>query len=172
MRTTRWFRSGLTAALTALLFALPLTANAEKIASFNLPRLDNGKQVELANVLGKGPVLVVFWASWCKPCLMEAPHLVKLYEELNPRGLEIVAVNIDRGNRARVKNTVAKIGMPYPVLIDDKAIFATKMGVRSIPSSFLVDAKGEIVKTFTGYYPGMEREISEAVIKLLPAKKE
>ena len=171
MQITRQTRSRTAFVLAAFLLVLPLSARADKIASFDLPRLNSSEQIKLDDVLGKGPVLVVFWASWCKPCLMEAPHLVKLYQDLHPRGLEIIGVNIDRGNPERVKATVAKLGLPYPVVTDAKATFASKMQVRSIPASFLIDSKGEIVKSYQGFYPGMEKELAAAVTELLPAKK-
>ncbi len=141
---------------------------AEKLPAFDLPRLDGSGNLKLAQVLGKGPVLINFWAAWCKPCLMEAPELVKLYDRYGAAGFEIVAISIDQNRPELVKEAVKRTGMDYTVLTDSKGVFAKKMAVRSIPTSVLIDSKGEVVRIFQGYFPGMDRQIAQAVEKLLP----
>ena len=64
----------------------------EALEGLALPDLD-GKQVELVTLLGKGPVILDFWATWCKPCLIAIPELQQLYEDLAPRGLRVVGIN-------------------------------------------------------------------------------
>ncbi len=151
--------------------ASPRSAAAEKLPSFDLPRLDGSGNLKLEQVLGKGPVLINFWASWCRPCLMEAPALIKLHQRFSAAGFEIVAISLDRGRMDRVKEIVKRTGMHYPVLTDEKAVFATKMKVVSIPTSVLIDSDGNVVEVFQGYHPGIDHKIAAAIEKLLPNLK-
>lgn len=163
-------RQMLAAALTLLFLSWSPSsaAAADKMPAFDLPQLDGSGNLRLEQVLGKGPVLVNFWASWCKPCLMEAPHLVKLYKERHEEGLEIIAISLDqKGRTEKIKAAVDKYGMNYPVLVDPTSAYASKLKVRSIPMSVLVDAEGNIVRTFEGFYPGIEKEIEREALKLL-----
>ena len=97
-----------------------------------------------------------------------APELVKLYDRYGAAGFEIVAISIDQNRPELVKEAVKRTGMDYTVLTDSKGVFAKKMAVRSIPTSVLIDSKGEVVRIFQGYFPGMDRQIAQAVEKLLP----
>ena len=161
-------RTSILALALSLVGLFDTASAAEKLPAFDLPRLDGSGNLKLEQVLGKGPVLINFWAAWCKPCLMEAPELVKLYDRYGTAGFEIVAISIDQNQPERVKAAVKKTGMDYTVLTDSKGEFAKKMAVRSIPTNVLIDSKGEVVKIFQGYYPGIDHQIAQAVEKLLP----
>jgi cytochrome c biogenesis protein CcmG/thiol:disulfide interchange protein DsbE len=109
-----------------------------------------GREVTLAGLRGK-PAMIVFWATWCRPCTMEIPHLVHLQETYAARGLKIVAVSLDANGLAAVKPFLEKHPeMTYTVVPNGMEAQAAFGGIRSIPNSFVLDRQGRIVKQFVG----------------------
>jgi thiol-disulfide isomerase/thioredoxin len=105
----------------------------------------NGNTVLLSGLKGS-VVLIDFWASWCGPCRMNNPHLVKLYGKYHQKGLEILSVSLDANNEAW-KAAIGQDGLTWLQVNDDKgwnAASAATYGVNSIPASFLVDKNGVI----------------------------
>ena len=104
-------------------------------------------------------VLLDFWGSWCGPCIKESPELIKLYEEYGNRhftdadGFTIVSVAIEK-NRERWERAIERLGLTWPhQVIDPVSSFrffdspiANEYGVKEVPSKFLIDEKGYIVK--------------------------
>jgi thiol-disulfide isomerase/thioredoxin len=109
-----------------------------------------GKQLSIPKLQG-GPVLVNFWATTCKVCLEEIPHLIELYQELAPRGFEVIGVAMayDPPNRVIALSQTKRI--PYPVALDIQGEAARAFGnVRLTPSSFLIAPDGRIIHRKTG----------------------
>ena len=105
-----------------------------------------GKSISLTSLQGR-PVLVTFWATTCPGCIKEMPHLVELYKELAPRGLEIVAIAMEYDPEDQVRVMVSQKQLPYPVAIDQDGSAARAFGGVSLtPSSFLIDPQGRIVQ--------------------------
>jgi peroxiredoxin len=106
-----------------------------------------GKTIKLSSLKGK-VVLLDFWASWCKPCRMENPAVVKLYNEYKDKGFTVYSVSLDD----QKENWTAAIqtdGLVWPNHVSDlkgwqSAAGATYM-VQSIPQTFLIDADGKII---------------------------
>ncbi len=118
--------------------------------SFTLKALD-GKSYSLPSSTGK-PVIVNFWASWCGPCRLEAPELVKLYDKYKGK-LEIYAVNMTTQDTvADAKAFADAFGFTFPVLLDDdkKNNVSKRYRVQAIPTTFFVDKNGFIVDKITG----------------------
>jgi peroxiredoxin len=113
-------------------------------------QLINGKQIELASLKGK-PVLITFWATSCPGCIKEMPHLVKLYNELNPKGLEMIGIAMPEDRPDYVMEMVKRKSLPYLVAFDLKGEAVRAFGNVSLtPTTFLIDEKGEIVKKKIG----------------------
>ena len=107
----------------------------------------NGKQVKLSQYVGKGYVLVDFWASWCGPCRAEMPNVKKAYETYKGKGFNVVGVSFD-SKEADWKKGVKNLGMAWPQMSDLKgwqSAAAQAYGVTGIPSNVLLDAKGVVV---------------------------
>ncbi len=112
----------------------------EKLAQdFTLP-MPNAKTFRLSEQRGK-VVFVNFWATWCAPCREEMPAMERLWREHRDRGFVIVAVSID-SNPAVVSPFVKKGGFTFPIVLDPKMEVANTYGLRVVPSSFLIDRKG------------------------------
>lgn len=110
----------------------------------------DGKTVKLSDYVGKGKyVLVDFWASWCGPCRMEMPNVVKAYADFKDKNFEIVGVSFDQKKDAWTA-AVKQLGMTWPQMSDLKGwkCAANEVyGVNSIPSNVLIDPQGKIIAT-------------------------
>jgi peroxiredoxin len=126
-------------------------AGAEGTAApdFTLPDLD-GHSVSLADFRGK-VVVVNFWATWCPPCRAEIPDFVRMQARYRERGLEFVGLSLDAGGARDVRPFADEHDVNYPMLIADEKIANAYGGIVGIPTSFVIDRQGKIVKRFVGY---------------------
>jgi peroxiredoxin len=106
---------------------------------FSLQSL-NGATVSLSSLKGK-VVLIDFWAQWCEPCKKELPQLDKLAKEYAGKGVQIVAVNIDK-QRGNAERMVKQLGLSLDVLLDPAGSVAGSYDLPKMPTSFVVDKKG------------------------------
>lgn len=153
------------------LFSLPLFAQ-EKTAGRHAPDfyLDDmeGNIVALGDITGKGPVIISFWATWCKPCIEELGELQKLYEEFKKANVSLLAISTDsERSLAKVKPFVKSRGYAFTVLLDTNSDVARKYYVQTIPYTLVLNAEGSIVYSHTGYKKGDEVEIRRVVEHLL-----
>ncbi len=135
----------------------------EKAADFSLKDL-RGETVSLASMKGK-VVLLNFWATWCPPCVSEMPSLNRLYQELRPRGLQVVAVSLDR-SAGDVREYVGKKGFNFLILMDEGNTVARRYKVFSTPTTFLIDKNGNIVERFYGEYDWQDRDVRAKIERL------
>ena len=109
---------------------------------FTLPDL-TGKRVKLSDFRGKKAVFLNFWASWCLSCQEEMPTMEKLYQQFKTRGLEIVAVSIDR-DKSAVARFVEMHDVTFPILLDPDGQVAQAYRVTGIPTHYFIDKKGVV----------------------------
>ena len=133
---------------------------ADPAPNFSLQSQD-GKTIELKKLAGKA-VVVNFWATWCGPCRAEIPGMVKVYEKYKGKGLEIVGISLDRGGWDDVKPYLAKNKISYPIVVAGQELTDAYGGIRSIPTSFFVDRKGNIVSKHVG---ALSEEAFEKAVK-------
>ena len=126
---------------------------------FTLKTID-GKTISLKDFKGK-VVLINFWATWCPPCREELPLFEEIYEKYKDKGFVILAINTDPEN---LQDFLKDFGveLTFPILIGDEKILDL-YPVRGLPTSFLIDREGKIVKVRLGIY----RELEEDIKKLL-----
>jgi cytochrome c biogenesis protein CcmG, thiol:disulfide interchange protein DsbE len=122
-----------------------------------------GAQVDLADLRGK-VVAVNFWASWCPPCREELPELAEVWSEHRGRCFELLGVAEESA-----REDVAKLarGIPYPILLDERASALAAWRVPGYPRTFIVDAEGKVRRVFEGAV--RKGQLEEAIRPLLPA---
>lgn len=115
----------------------------------------DGQERSLKDYQGK-VVLLNFWATWCPPCRRELPDLVKIHKDLGDKGVEIIGVSVSEEPPAgtSVEDHVAgfarKNNLDYPLVIASEDLPVLYGGINAVPTSFIINAKGEIVKTLVG----------------------
>jgi cytochrome c biogenesis protein CcmG, thiol:disulfide interchange protein DsbE len=139
-----------------------------KIApDFRLQDIDRNN-VELNKILGKGPVLISFWATWCKPCVEEMAEYTLIYNEYKAKGLEMLAISVDdEKSVAKVKPYVKSKNYPFTVLLDTNSEVARKYYVRSVPMTFLLNDEGRIIYQSLGFKKGDEIKLKKIIKELL-----
>jgi len=106
----------------------------------------DGRTLTLQQLRGK-PVLVTFWATTCPSCIEEMPHLIELYRELNPKGLELIGVAMSYDPPEQVRALAARRQIPYPIVLDTQSRIAREFGnVQLTPTSVLISPDGRIVQ--------------------------
>lgn len=130
----------------------------------------DGREVSQADLKGK-PTLVTFWATTCVSCVQEIPHLVELYDELNPRGFEIVAVAMEYDPPRQVEALVQARKLNYPIALDQDGSAAKAFGdVRLTPTTFLINPQGHIVQRRIGLLD-MDK-LRSRIINMLPPEQQ
>jgi thiol-disulfide isomerase/thioredoxin len=137
---------------TIFLFSAGRLNATTKMPVFSLPDVTGGKTVDSREFQGK-VLLVIFFATWCPPCLEEVPSLVELQKELAKDGFSVIGLSVDEGGARVVGKLVMKMGINYPVVMADRGTITGFGGVYGIPVSFLVNQNGNIVKKYVGYVP-------------------
>jgi len=133
-------------ALLLLCATLAATAGAQPVPGVRAPEIRlsdmEGKPFLLSKLKGQ-VVLVDFWASWCMPCRVANPALVRLYKDFGPKGLQVVGVSVDEDRQAWVRAVKAD-KLSWTQLIDQRSAnsAAAAYGVQYIPNAFLIDRKG------------------------------
>lgn len=157
-------------AIVAVLFAGCLMAQNAKMPQNITLRTVDGQTVQSSAIQNDGrPIIISFWATWCKPCNRELNTIKEVYEEWQEEtGVKLVAISIDDARSAnRVKPHVDGNDWPYEVYLDQNSDLKRAMNVVNVPHTFILNGEGEIVWQHTGYQDGGEEELIEQVRQLL-----
>ena len=115
----------------------------------------------------KGQVVMLnFWATWCGPCQQEMPLLEQMYKKYKPAGFTLVGVNVDK-EAPPVRALLAKKPVSFPVLLDPASQVSKAYHVDEMPSTVLIDRKGNIRYLHRGYKPGDENEYQDRIRQLI-----
>jgi peroxiredoxin len=146
---------------------LAMAQNATLPQNITIKALD-GTSVQTSALQNDGkPMIISFWATWCKPCNRELNTIKEVYEEWQEEtGVKLVAISIDDARSAnRVKPHVDGNGWDYEVYLDQNQDFKRAMNVVNVPHTFVINGKGEIVWQHTSFVEGSEEELLEVVKK-------
>ena len=124
----------------------------------------NGKSVRSTDFKGK-VVVLDFWATWCPPCRAEISDLVALQKKYAAQGLTVVGVSVDQIRADSVKVFAEKNSINYSIVLTDKTIEDAFGGIDALPTTFIIDRSGHIVKQHLGFTAPAEFE--KEVISLL-----
>ena len=154
--------------LATILFSSLSVAQNRTLPSVDVKTLDGGSINITAIENNDKPIVISFWATWCKPCKKELNTIAEVYEDWQDEtGVKLVAISIDN---ARSMNKVAPYvnasDWDYEVYIDPNGDLKRAMGISTVPHTFLLNNKKEIVWQHKGYVDGDEDELLEQIKKL------
>jgi peroxiredoxin len=152
--------------LLLIVLALPLAAGAvdrgDPLPVFQAQSL-KGESIDLRQLVGKKPVLLVFWASWCPSCRQEMPTINALHERLAATGLQIIGINAGyNDSEQKAKRFLAKYHVDYPNVFDGTHRLTTEFQVVGVPTIVLADGAGII-----RYKGNSTPELDEAAVRNL-----
>ena len=155
-----------------MLGVLAFTGNNDEtgktMPSVQLEDLD-GNVINSADISNDGnPIVISFWATWCKPCRLELNTIADEYDDLvDETGVKLVAVSIDdERNKSKVRPVVDAAGWEYDIWMDTNSDLKRAMGVNYPPQTFLLDGNGKIVYSHVGFVPGDEQKLFDEIRKL------
>jgi thiol-disulfide isomerase/thioredoxin len=142
----------LLALLAVLAFSGCKKAASSDIPGFSLKTYDGKEQTFVPN---DGTVrLVVFWATWCIPCIEEIPQLKTFHKKYADRGFRVISINIDDPEGMTAPTLMQQFEINYPVWVEvDETAEKAFGGLRALPTSFLVGRDGAIKQKLEGLYP-------------------
>lgn len=145
--------------LALVSFSLPACAQSQ---GANVgKKLPEAKLVYVSNEVSPSgkPLLLEFWATWCGPCRVSIPHLNEVYSKYKDKGLVVVGVSDEKP--AVIRAFMEKVPMTYSVATDESGTLLEKLGIRGIPTAFLVSKDGTIL------WEGHPMNLKEAEIEKL-----
>ena len=159
--------------IISLLLSLFLLINYSYSQNRKLPNITlknlEGKNINIQDIDNNGnPIVICFWATWCKPCVKELNNIADVYEDWQDEtGVKIIAVSIDNSRSShKVKPRVNTNGWEYEILLDVNSELKRAMGVGNPPYTFLLNSKKEIIYVHNGYTEGDEDELYEKIKKI------
>ena len=135
--------------------------------NFVLENLE-GDLIELNDEIGEGPILLSFWATWCKPCKEELKEFNKIYGKYSDSGFKLFAISVDSEKSiAKVKPYIKTNGFNFTVLLDYNSEVARMYYAQMVPYSVIINKSGEVVYTHLGYKKGDEIEVEKIIADLI-----
>tara|TARA_B100000242_G_scaffold278075_1_gene235402 strand:+ start:1803 stop:2294 length:492 start_codon:yes stop_codon:yes gene_type:complete len=157
--------------ITLLFFIITTTIYSQNKL---LPSVDvktiNGKSININSIENNEmPIVINFWATWCKPCKKELNNIAEVYDEWQDEtGVKIIAISIDdTRSMSKVAPYVNSVGWEYEVYLDPNGDLKRAMGVSTVPHTFLLNSKKEIVWQHRGYVDGDEDELFDEIQNLI-----
>lgn len=136
--------------ILCLSFLQPLTTQAStKMPPFSLESVQDGGLVASEKFENKA-LFLAFFATWCPPCRVETPSLVKLQDKFSEKDFSVIGMSMDIGKKEEVVKFIEEYSINYPVLMADREVVQEFGGVYTIPTAFLIDKEGNVVKMYTG----------------------
>lgn len=103
----------------------------------------DGKNMAFPEAHSGKPLVIRFWADWCKYCEAEMKAIENVYQRHKDKGLSVLAINAGQ-DKSTIEAFIRKVGFTYPTLLDEKSEIARRYGVVGLPTTYFVDAKGVI----------------------------
>ena len=146
--------------------ALPLIHLQGNVPGYKLKTLE-GKRISLRDYRGS-PLLINFWATWCVPCRKEFPIIKEIQNKFGKDGLVILAVNVDdKRSISGVKSFVSAHSLDFIIPLDPNRKLFNNFRGSSLPLTLLIDASGNVVRTYSGFLGVWEEELDQQLTELV-----
>ena len=155
-------------AIIVLFSASMSVAQNRTLPSVEVKTLE-GDVLNIQDIGNKGnPIVISFWATWCKPCKKELNNIAEVYENWQDEtGVKLIAISIDdTRSMSKVAPYVNSSDWDYEVYLDPNGDMKRAMGVSTVPHTFLLNDKNEIIWQHRGYVEGDEDELLEKIEKI------
>jgi thiol-disulfide isomerase/thioredoxin len=154
------------AGLTGLFAVSPLSATevGQTAPVFTLPTA-KGDPVALDKLRGK-VVYVDFWASWCGPCRRSFPWMNDMQQKYGSKGFVVVGINVDK-KRSDADKFLAQVPANFTIGFDEAGATPSAYAVKGMPSSYLIDAKGNVVYVERGFLDEHKAELEQKIASLV-----
>jgi len=140
----------------------------EAAPAFSLPNA-KGEAIGLDKLRGK-VVYVDFWASWCGPCRRSFPWMNEMQQKYGPRGFVIVGINVDK-KRTDADRFLGQNPANFTVVFDEAGTTPSAFGVKGMPSSYLIDGRGQVTFVERGFLDEHKAELEQRIAALVAAAK-
>lgn len=128
----------------------------------------DGRSYRLTDLLKHGPVLIDFWTTCCKPCLLAMPKLQEVWQRHQSRGFTLLGIpSDDQRTTAKVKPKIQQMGFVFPNIPDPTRRIGNAYNIRNFPTAVLIAPDGKIVKVTQGFSPGDEKGWEREIVALL-----
>lgn len=131
-------------------------------------KLDSAEKIDLSQLPGR-MIYVDFWASWCEPCKQSFPFMNNLKQQFEGKGVSIIAITVDR-DLIDAKNFLKEHSASFLIAHDTDGKCAQEMAVKGMPSSYIMNKKGEILYSHKGFRPSDSEKITKQLQQLLMKK--
>ena len=161
-------RQKLLSILAVFLFTTTVFSQTRMLPNKDVKTLDRNN-FNITDLYNEGnPIVISFWATWCKPCKKELNNIAEIYDEWQEEtGVKIVAISIDDSrSMMRVGPYVNASEWEYEIYLDPNGELKRAMGVSTVPHTFLLNGKNEIVWQHKGYVDGDEDQLLERIKKI------
>jgi len=128
----------------------------------------NGRIVRLSNYRGK-VVLINFWATWCPPCRVEMPDLIRLQREHGKEGLQIIGITYPPERKLRVQRFARSLNVNYPIILGTHQLKASFSSEEVLPLTIVIDRDGKVSDIISGIL--LREEFDEKIKPLLIQKE-
>ncbi|MGC8784910.1 MAG: TlpA family protein disulfide reductase [Armatimonadota bacterium] len=124
----------------------------------------NGETKSLADYRGK-VVVLDFWATWCAPCRFTMPKMIQFHNRHREQDVVVIGVAVDVTSRAEIEQFVREMGVNYPIAVDGDATAKSAYQIKSLPTLFIIDKEGNILRRMEGYDPQNTIQTLEDTVK-------
>ena len=156
------------ALLCCALYFISSSQTNKKLPDVSLENLSGESVSILSQIQTDGPTLISFWATWCKPCILELSEMHDLYEDWQDEtNVKIIAVSIDDSRSSnKVKAFANGRGWDFDILLDKNSDLKRALNINNVPYTLIIDPSGEIIYERNGYIPGDEEIVYQRLLKL------
>ncbi len=158
-----------------ILLSLSSLATAQDLTGvdFNLQDINGDERsfqelLKQKQAVGKGVIIVSFWALWCEPCKQEMKAMAPVFDKYKDKNLTYLAISVDNiRSSAKVKSYVSAQGLPYEFWLDPSSEVFKKLNGTGMPYSLIIDTNGKLIAKHQGFFAGDEAKIEEEIKRVL-----